>query len=321
VGSVVLLAPVGPPDPGRRGLVEAATHGLAGCSLVVRSRWDAVRPGTAVVVVGGTPLGAEGTGYPNPELRRVSRLARWARLSGGLVVLLGVGALPPARPDAGRRMARLADTADLVVLRDEASAAALRTAGASPPFRVGADPTWTLLDRHPGAREKAGEPAGALVVPDHGGARARHLVALLAAVLAPRGGAPRLLPWGPGAGGLVDARDRMAGAELVVAFRFHGVVAAAAAGTPCVAVGSEPGIRALAARLGQPWIPAGTDGEVVGQVVDEARGRGPAPPSAVKAEVARAEEGFRLARLLLTKGEGEEAETLVGLPLGARPWV
>ena len=318
MGSVALLAPAGPPDPGRRGLLAAATHGLAGCSPVVRSRWEAFRPGTAVVVVGGAPLGAEGRGYPNPELRRVSRLARWARLSGGLVILLGVGALPPARPETGRRMARLADAADLVVLRDEPSAAALRTAGASPPFRVGADPTWTVLDSQPGTAVGTVERAGTLVVPDHA---SRHPASVVSALEAVGSGPARLVPWGPGAGGLCEARDRMAGAELVLAFRFHGVVAAAVAGTPCVAVGSEPGIRTLAGRLDQAWIPAAADPAVVGQVVDEARDRGPAPPSTVKAEVARAEEGFRLARLLLTKGEGEEAETLVGLPLGARPWV
>ena len=239
-----------------------------------------------------------------------------ARLSGGPVLLLGVGAVAPARPRAGRPMSRLADSADLVVLRDEPSAAALRTAGASPPFRVGADPTWTLLDRQAGSLTDGNQRSGTVVVPDPLGTRARPLVDLLARL----GQRPRLLAWGP-AGRLVDARDHLARTELVVSFRFHALVAAAAAGTACLAMGSDPGLGPLAARLGQPWAAAAEDTGALELLLDEARRRGPAAPSAVKAEVARAEEGFRLARLLLSKGEGDEAETLVGLPLEARPWV
>jgi hypothetical protein len=46
----------------------------------------------------------------------------------------------------------------------------------------------------------------------------------------------------------------------------------------------------------------------------------PAAAPAVKAEVARAEEGFRLLQLVLTRGRGRPADDVSGLPLVPKPW-
>ena len=60
MGSVVLVAPAGRPDPGLQGLIEAATEALGGSARLSPSPWEAARPGTGVVVVGGTPLAPVG---------------------------------------------------------------------------------------------------------------------------------------------------------------------------------------------------------------------------------------------------------------------
>ncbi len=51
-----------------------------------------------------------------------------------------------------------------------------------------------------------------------------------------------------------DLSDRVGGAGLVVAMRYHAVVAAAVAGRPIVAMAYEPKVRALASELGLPIV-------------------------------------------------------------------
>lgn len=49
-----------------------------------------------------------------------------------------------------------------------------------------------------------------------------------------------------------DLAARVAGADLVIAMRYHAVAAAAQAGRPTIALAYEPKVRSLAADLGLP---------------------------------------------------------------------
>ena len=239
------------------------------------------------------------------------------------------------RPARRRSRARLADQADLLVLRDEESADLLADAGAPSPFRVGADPAWTLLTSR---RARAPPTGGAVVVAlshEAGGRRPGRRPARRAGARARRAGhrgrapavaarrarhpddldSPRAVARRASATPRARARRRdLAEARATLrrrprsssALRFHAPVAAAAAGVPFVAYAHEP---KLAARRGGS--PAGGPAR---RDADGARRRRRSPPRstgragrrAVRAELARAEEGFRLLRLLLNGGRAEE---------------
>jgi polysaccharide pyruvyl transferase WcaK-like protein len=264
------------------------------------------------------------------------------------MVGVGAGALPtaPARSLARRLVRR----ADLLVLRDDESAEALTGAGAPTPFRVGSDPAWTLFEDAPLDDAPAAGPrgTGVLVVLSHhaGGPR---LAARLAEGLAPvvAAGVPLILqPFQVGTRGEDDlelgraVRDRLGGApELVVppadlreardaaravgavvALRFHAAIAAAAAGTPFVAYAHEPKLAAVGRRLRQPVVDAALPAAAIGEAALTALAGPPPAAPAIKAEVARAEEGFRLLHLVLTRGRGRPADDVSGLPLAPQPW-
>jgi polysaccharide pyruvyl transferase WcaK-like protein len=113
----------------------------------------------------------------------------------------------------------------------------------------------------------------------------------------------------------------MAGARLVIAQRFHSLVAAASAGVPVLAVAHEPKLAGLARRLGQPTVapdaPAAELAAAIATAVD-----GPAATSAaVRRERECAAEGFRLLRVLLARGRSDEAVALDGLALRPEEWL
>jgi polysaccharide pyruvyl transferase WcaK-like protein len=106
-----------------------------------------------------------------------------------------------------------------------------------------------------------------------------------------------------------------------VGLRFHALVAAAAAGRPFVAYAHEPKLAAVARRLGQPAVTPWQGGDALGAVLLSAANRPTAPSmSAVRAEVARAEESLRLMRLVLSDGEAGEPESIGTLPLQPAEW-
>lgn len=306
---VLLVTPSPPADPGTGAVVEAFVSALDSWTPVVAGPAAGLRrlvSVAAVVVAGGTLRGDGPGGAGSP--RSLVRLLKAAELFGRRTALVGVGAsaLPPG--GIGRAVRRAAERSDLLVLRDESSARALAGLGGRPPFRIGADPAWTLLDRHPVAPSDGRR--GVAVVPHP----ARPVTESIMAALAGLGAEPRLVPWeGAEPGGLRAARDTIATASVAVTGRLHGLMAAADARVPAVGVGSDPGLIGLARRLDQPWLPPGSAPGDLREALAAAR---PVPTAAVKAEVARAEEGFRLLRLVLSGGAGEEAEALVGLPLG-----
>jgi polysaccharide pyruvyl transferase WcaK-like protein len=253
---------------------------------------------------------------------------------------VGVGSLASRR--AQRLSRKLVRATDLLVLRDEESAAVLTGIGAPPPFRVGADPAWTLLDEPP-AEPRDRAPL-AIVALSHlaGGAQLAGALVERVAALLDTGLEVQLQPWqhtgdralargvaGALGGGvtvldppsdLAEARHQFSSARLVVGLRFHALVAAAAAGTPFVAVDHELKLGAIARRFAQPVVALTEPPEAMAVAAADALAGTPPSVSAVREQIALAEEGFRLMRLVLQSGAGPDSDELTGLPLEPAPW-
>jgi polysaccharide pyruvyl transferase WcaK-like protein len=313
-----------------------------------RSLGRTVLNADAVVFVGGTlftTLRPSTARSPHDLLARALLLAGGGRAAGKPVAMVGVAAdqLPDAR---ARWLARaLVRRADLLVLCDEESAHALATAGAPIPFRVGADPVWTLVDHAP---VTGGNRDGVVVALDHlrGDANLADRLAGALGPLVDAGVTVQLLPWqgGDRAAGssglasavatrltgrvemgvpptsLLDAWTRIAGARLAVCLSSHAMIAAAAGGTPFVAIAHQLKLIGLARRLQQPAAPLTADPALIAGKLLSGLDAQPASPYAVHAEIARAAEGFRLLRLLLTHGTLAELDSLDGLSLVPAPW-
>ena len=304
----------------------------------------------AVIFGGGTIFKelSPATGRPPLDLlQKGLAMAYGAKALGKPLAMVGVGAAP-IRAKRGRLLARrLVRQADLLVLRDEESADLLAQAGAPAPFRVGSDAAWTLLG-DPAERVGHGERVIVALSHEAGGAELHDdLAAALVPVLA-AGHRVALQPWqvgGPvrpddldlaravhaqlgGAAELLlppadlhEARAIFAGARLVVGLRFHALLAAASAGTPFLAYAHEAKLAALARRLRQPALTPDASADAVAAAILAALQHPVAPAgSAVRAELARAEEGMRLLRLLLSDGRSEEADVIGALPLKPAEW-
>jgi polysaccharide pyruvyl transferase WcaK-like protein len=308
----------------------------------------AVLNADAVVLSGGTvfttlhPL----TGRPAHDLLTWALLlASGGQATGKPVAMLGVGAgtLPDAR---ARWLARaLVRRADLLVLWDEESAHTLAAIGAPIPFRVGADPAWTLVDRAPLAPR---DRAGVVVALDHvpGDSSLADRLATGLRPLLSFGMKVELQTWQDGdpatrsstlasavadrlegrvevtapPANVVDGRARLAGTRLAICLSSHAMIAAAAAGTPVVAVTRESKLVGLARRLQQPAVCVGADPATIAITVRNGLDGQPASQSTVHAEIARAAEGFRLLRLLVNHGVVDELDSFDGLSLVPAPW-
>jgi polysaccharide pyruvyl transferase WcaK-like protein len=397
--SVFLAGAFGQGNPGDEALLSAFSRALARFEPVAASsdpaataaghdikaveRDDVPRVGReiaraeAVVVAGGTIFKTLHPSCGRPPLsllRRTAALATLARAMRKPLALIGVGAAPLTGRTARRLTRTIVRAADLLILRDEESAAHLAEAGAPTPIRVGADAAWTLLP----ARNDAAGPAVAMrsatgghasvAIDAAGGGRTIGggadgdrpvIVALshlaggpgladrLAAGLRPvvEAGLPvRLDPWQPDGDAalaaavvarlddprvsvaappadLGEAREGMAGARLVLAQRFHALVAAAAAGVPALAVAHEPKLEGLARRLDQPVVAADAPPATLAGEVLRAVDGPPAAPEAIERERASAEEAFRLLRVLLARGRTDEAVDVDGLALRPEEWL
>jgi polysaccharide pyruvyl transferase WcaK-like protein len=126
---------------------------------------------------------------------------------------------------------------------------------------------------------------------------------------------------GPPPTDLADARAGMTGARLVIAQRFHSLVAAASAGVPVLAVAHEPKLTGLARRLGQPTVAADAAPETFAAAVLDALSAAPASAGLVRRERDAAEDGFRLLRVLLARGRSDEAVDVEGLALRPEEWL
>ncbi len=337
---------------------DPAAAEQVGCEPVPARRPAAVaaaaRASDAILVGGGTVFKAL---HPSSGRRPLALLANTSALvavSSALhrpVAMVGVGAdrLHGRRARALSRF--IVKHADLLVLRDEESAAEMFCSDIPGPFRIGADPAWTLVvppDRVPAVHDGA-----VRVVPSHlaNGAdgwsgmvdRLTDTVGRLLAM----GLAVELQAWQHQAGSsdgddraitdtLVDrlgpsvevvptprsmhsAVESMIGTGTVLSFRFHALIAAAAAGVPTVAVTHEAKLGALARRLEQRAAPVDFEPALLAtQVANALEAAGPAP-AAIKEQIARAEEGFLLLRVLLGGGRSEESDSLGALPLAPAP--
>ncbi|MCU1495863.1 MAG: Polysaccharide pyruvyl transferase [Acidimicrobiaceae bacterium] len=327
-----------------------------GCDTVSARRPGAVARQAfgcdAVVVAGGTIFKSL---HPSTGRRPLALLANLSALVAGAsalrrpVAMVGVGAADLVGRPARALSGVVVRHADLLVLRDEESASELVRAGVTGPFRVGADPAWVLLEP-PEQCVSAGSTV--LVVPCAlatgrdgwegmvgrlGAAIERMVVAglevrlqswqtsptkahqddsaIIAALTRRLGSKVEVLATPRS---LREAADSMGGFSAVLSFRFHGLVAASAAGIPTVAVAHEPKLAGLARRLGQRSVSAEFDPlALAGEIAAASTSGGPSV-AAIKAEIAKAEEGFRLLRILLARGASVEADTLGALPLS--PW-
>jgi polysaccharide pyruvyl transferase WcaK-like protein len=339
--------------------LPASTHAEHGVEAVRRDDVQAlarsIASSDAVVIAGGTIFK---TLHPACGRNRLALLGRTAALAAATralrkpLALVGVGAGRLDSPLATRLTRWVVRRSDLLVLRDEESAARLAAAGAPTPFRVGADPAWSLVATPPMAPGRRPAPAGEprVVVALSHVAGGRELADRVAAGLAPAvaAGLPvQLQPWqvdlGEGGderlaasvnhrlGGRAEilppprdlraASEGFAGARLVVALRFHALVAAAAAGVPVLAFAHEPKLEGGARRLGQPAVSPDAPPDALADGVLAALDGIPAPIAAVERERRRAEEGFRLLRVLLARGRTDEAVELHGLPLRPEEWL
>jgi polysaccharide pyruvyl transferase WcaK-like protein len=330
-------------------------HGIAAVhSRDARAVARVVGRAQGVVVAGGTVFKAlhpRSGRRPLELLRNTLGIAAATRAGGVPLALTGVGAAPLASRRA-RALARgIVNRADLLVLRDADSARLLAEAGAPSPFRVGADASWTQIEP-PAAPTARGD---AVIVALSHLAGGPGLAARLALVLTPlqRAGLRlRLQPWQltpsqptshddlalarslaellpapaeivPPPATLDDARDLFAGARLVVALRFHALVAAAAAGVPAIAYAHEAKLAGLGARLGQAVVrPAGTV-DAVGSAMLAAIEDGLTAPSreSIELERERARAGMALTRLVLSGGHGAESVAVSGLELVPTGWI
>jgi polysaccharide pyruvyl transferase CsaB len=370
--TVLLAGAFGQRNPGDEALLDAFLRTLPEWRVVVTSSEPAMTTAThnceavhsqqpdavgrallsadAVVFAGGTVFKTlhQSSGRPaHGLLRRALLLAATARLTGKPVALVGVGV--GSLPDAQARwLARaLVRRSDLLVLRDEESAHALAAVGAPVPFRVGADPAWTLLDGPP--NPTSAQQRDTVVVALSIFAGGDDLADRLATALRPivdSGARVELQPWQGsdaegGDGGLAraiaarlgsrvgisappidleDARNQMTGARLAVCLRFHAVVAAAAAGTPLVAIAHEPKLAGLARRLHQPNVPITAAPAEIAATILGGLDVEPSSPAAVRVEIARAAESLRLLRLVLTRGAAYELVGFDGLSLEPATW-
>lgn len=363
--TALLAGAFGQGNPGDEALLAAFTSALPGWQVVATSgdpRATAAAHGVtaiparadrvaraiprvdAVVMAGGTLFKTlhPSTGrHPDALLASAVATASGARAAGTDVAIVGVGAAPLPRRSSQFLARRLAGLADVLVLRDRGSADCLRDAGLTPPFRIGADPAWTLLDQVHPQRPRA----GTIVALSHLAGAPDDLATWLASALWELSAeAPiALQPWqeGPGdhdlAARLADvlgdrvevlppppdlptAAQQLADREMVVALRFHALVAAAAAGTPVVSLAHEPKLASLAQHLDQPAVSPSQAPSALVAAVDTAWRRGPADPAAVARERARADDTLRLLRTYLDGGPDPRTTDLPVLDLEPAPW-
>jgi len=369
----LLVGAFGQGNPGDEALCDAFARTLHDATLTIASRTppltasrldaETIPPsplavaralrGADVVAAGGGTIFKQldpSTGRArNALLRSTAGLVAMARARGAAVALVGVGAGTLTGPEARTLTRWIVRHTDLLVLRDEESAAVLAEVGAPTPFRIGADAAWTVLPPPEPVRLRATPPSSTITVAVSHLAGDRAFVERLGDALQPfaTDRTVRLEPWQVGAGDrdhevalalrerigggatiaeppvdLRAARDAYCADRLVIALRFHALVAAGSAGTTALAIAHEPKLGGLARRLGQPSAPPHATVEVLRRAIAEALEQPPAPAAAVVAEIARATDGLDLLRLLLHGGAVEEPAAIHSPPLstGAGWW-
>lgn len=362
--TALLAGAFGQGNPGDEALLSAFVAALEGWRVVATSRDPdatrtmhgveavparpdhvarAVARADAVVMAGGTLFKTlhPSTGrHPDALLASAVATAAGARARGTDVALVGVGAAPLPRASSRFLARRLTELADVLILRDSGSASCLRDAGLAPPFRIGSDPAWTLLDDiTPRPRRRR-----TLLALSHLAGMGDNLTTWLASALWELSAAAPVAvqPWQSGSGDdrmatrlhdvlgdrvevlpppadLRAAAEQLAEYERVVALRFHALVAAAAAATPVVALAHEPKLASLAQRLDQPAVSPSQSPTALVAAVDDVHRRGSADPARVDGERRGAAATLELLRTYLDGGGDPRATRLPHLDLEPTP--
>ena len=256
-----------------------------------RALVDAVRDCDVVVVAGGNAFDGGRPLRATAPAVRTAQLVALARACRRPVALVGVGA-DRIEGRVARALARfVVRRADLLVVRDEPSAAALDRAGAVLPVRVAADPVWCAL--RPSGASVARD--GLVVVVDTAAVSMPLLAELSTALAMMPSIRVNVQPWRStdveSAALLVDmlpapvellppvrtldaAMRTFAALDVVVSMHEHATMVAAAAGTPSVALGPSRSLAALAGRLGHDLVDRPIGARRLADVLERARGRG-----------------------------------------------
>jgi polysaccharide pyruvyl transferase WcaK-like protein len=320
-------------------------HGRESILATSRNVAVAARRADAVVVGGGTvfkQLASTAGRAANGLLANVAALVAGAHASGTSVAMIGVGA-GRLRGGAARSLCRwIVPHSDLIVLRDEESAAVLADTGTRPPFWIGADPAWRLFDvPHDADRNLDSRRTITIALSHHAVERAD--IGVLITALRPLVDEwhIRLQPWQTGNNTLDDQlaliiQQRLGRAEiipapkdihdaartfandaLVIAMRFHALVAAAAGGARFVAISHEPKLAGLARRLDQASVPGHATPEVLRATIAWALVNEPAAPEALRRERAGADLEFEMLELLLSGGAVAEPNRVPAMALSS----
>lgn len=369
---VLLCGAFGQDNPGDDALLDAFVHSLAPHDVMVATPVppvgdmctvsprplaiaDALRSSDAVVIAGGTVFKSLHPSVPRHHLGLLARaraLLAGAHARGIPFALVGVGAGSLRSPIAKRLAGSVVANADLVVLRDEESAAVLRAAGTPGPFRIGADPAWTIPDLVDRTPVSPGPTSPVVVALSHlAGDDLTRLAAQVSPIvttLAASGVDVHLQPWqaheGPdhdlarmiaGAAppsrhvrivdrpaSIVDAARRYGDARALVGLRHHGLVAAGAAGRPFLALSHEPKLAGLARRLGQQWVPPHAPTAVL-QASARTLLDQPAPSAdSINHEVATAGQAMDLLRVVVAGGVDDHVldRDRLALTTDGAPW-
>jgi polysaccharide pyruvyl transferase WcaK-like protein len=295
------------------------------------SLFRAIQRCDVVVIAGGNAFdGPPRTGGTAPA-RHTAELVALARVCRRPVALVGVGAARIEGP-VTRALARfVVRSADLLVLRDDPSATTLDRAGVALPVRVAADPVWCVL-RYPGT---TGTLEGLVVVVDQATASPYVLDELSRALAMVSASRVCVQPWRrrdvPSAASFADmlpgpvrvlspvgtldlAMRAFGSVDLVVSMSEHATMAAAAAGTPTVALGRSRSLAAVTRRLGHDLVDRPIGARPLADVVERARRSRPSL-AAVRQEQALADGSMALLRLLVDRGEVLELAAVDGLSL------
>jgi polysaccharide pyruvyl transferase WcaK-like protein len=329
-------------------LTTSARHGVRSVDRADRTEVARVATRADALLIAGTPVFAARPGARSgvQRLSRATAMALTVAARGNPVALLGVGGAPlPGRiaPALARQLVR---QADLLVLRDHATARALAATGATAPFRVGADPAWALFGDAAGGPQVTGDAVMVVVsAASFGASVAAPLAAALDTVMA-AGLEVRLMPWRTGPVGTADrdlcrriaervgwrtvvvpaehgldgVRHAIAGARAAVTMPYHAAIAAAAAGVPCVTFGGRPATPALGHPLAWRAVSMTSDPARIASSIIRQAAAPPPTQAAVAGRVAAAAEGFRLLRLLLNGGRSAEADRAADLELAPVAW-
>lgn len=331
---VLVAGAFGQGNPGDESVLEAIVRGLEGCDVTATSANPVGAPPTSpcrlvateatsavaaaalradLVVVTATvfkTLHPSSRRHPLALLANTLALGVAARLRGRPVAMIGAGA-GQIDTRAARLLARaVAGVSGPMTMRDEESAALLRSVGVKRDLRVASDVTWSLMpeylvDPDPNA-ERCPEVVVAL---SHLAGGARLIASLRDAlrVLQRAGCSVVVQPWqmpqdarmaaavSQDLDAPVEVRDpptdvvaaaaSLRGTSVVLGLRFHSLVAAATVGVPFVAIAHEPKLAALARRLGQKSLPPTASGADLAETCLRAAAEGPPAKAAVRREV------------------------------------